>query len=226
MRFLPFALPSARLRIPVFLVGIFFSTALGCSWMGKGLDPPPYSPYQEGVLALAEGDFDAADRAFRESASVCESGREGRRALLFLSLLALDPRNPDASPDSASLMAVRFLQLPYTARDENLEAEGLYVAALDRGADPELRPDPGNSALALRFERCGELFPPMEARPLPELERPTAGVIQGLDAERRALQAENATLQQTVRELQAELERIRGLLRRPDTAGVRSPSSP
>jgi hypothetical protein len=224
MRLPPFAPLSAQLRTSGLLLGIFLSMASGCSWMGTGRDPTASSPYQEGVLALAEGHFDAADRAFRESASACESGREGRRALLFLSLLALDPRNPGASPDSAALMATRFLQLPYPRPDEVLEAEGLYVAALDRGADPELRPDPGNSKLALRFERCGELFPPMDARPLPALERPTAGVLQSLDAERRALEAQNETLQRTVEELQAELERIRGLLRRPDTTRVRSPS--
>lgn len=173
---------------------------------------------------MAEGDFGAAAEAFRESAASCQSGRQGRRAILFLSLLALDPRNPESEPDSAALMAASFLQLPNVPREELLEAEGLYLAALDRGADPELRPDPETSGLAPRFERCGEPVPIWSARELPVLDRPTSGVIQGLEAERNALRTRNEALQRTVEELQAELERIRGLLRRPDTAAARSGS--
>ena len=182
------------------------------------------SPYQNGLSRLAEGDFGAAGQAFRESAVSCESGREGQRSLLFLSLLELDPRNPDAHPDSAALMAMRYLYLPDLPTSGALEAEALYVAALDRGADPGLRPDPEAPGLALRFERCGEPNPLREAPSLPVLDRPTASVLQGLDAERTALSARNEALQRTVEELQAELERIRGLMKLPDTTRVRRPS--
>jgi len=205
-------------------LGVLSFGLAGCSWVGSGATPPPSSPYQKGVLRLAEGDFEAATEAFRESAASCESGRQGRRAILFLALLELDPRNPEGDPDSAALMAGSFLQLPNVPRDEVLEAEGLYLAALDQGADPALRPDPETSGLAPRFERCGEPVPIWSARELPVLERPTSGVVQGLEAERAALRARNEALQQTVEELQAELERIRGLLRRPDTAVARSGS--
>jgi hypothetical protein len=194
--------------------------------MVVGSDPPAPSAYQTGVLRFSEGNFEAAERAFRESAAFCTSGREGRRAILFLSLLELDPRNPAADPDSAAIMAASFLYLPDAPPDEILEAEGLYLTALDRGADPDLRPDPATSGLAVRFDRCGEAFPLREARALPMLEQPSAGVTQSLYEERRALQARNEALQRTVDELRAELERIRGLLRRPDTLMVRSPMVP
>ena len=111
---------------------------------------------------MADGDFAGAEQAFRDAASRCESGSDGRRALLFLSFLALDPRNPTAHPDSAALMAARFLNLPGNTREETLEAEALYITALDYGADPELRIDPANPGFAVRFGDCDQPFPPRD----------------------------------------------------------------
>jgi len=232
--------------LPVLLV----LSVTGCSvmerWSGSSASSSASSsapsPYGTGVLRLGEGDFAGAERAFRESASRCESGQEGRRALLFLSLLTQDPRNPEAQPDSAALMAARFLYLPNTIPDEDLEAEALYVAALDRGADPGLRPDPEGQELALRFDRCGEPLPPREERPLPVLDNPTSLLLHNLDlqrnaladqnevmrqsraADRRTLADQNEALRLTIEELQAELQRLRRLLRLPDTSTTRLPS--
>lgn len=221
MRIAPLAARPPRFRASGMILVVLSLAPVGCSWMVVGSNPPAPSPYQTGVLRFAEGNFQAAERAFRESAAYCSSGREGRRAILFLSLLELDPRNPDADPDSAALMAASFLFVPNAPTDEVLEAEGLYLTALDRGADPDLRPDPATSGLAVRFDRCGESYPLTEVRALPVLERPAAEVTRSLYEEQRSLRARNEALQRTVEELQAELERIRGLLRRPDTTTVR-----
>jgi hypothetical protein len=235
--------PRPRHAGLIILVMAFSMT--GCSLLKGKPGPPVSEPYRLGLLRLADGDFAGADRAFRESASRCESGREGRRALLFLSFLAQDPRNPEAQPDSAALLAARFLNLPNKTPDEALEAEALYVAALDRGADPDLRIDPAAPGLAVRFGGCDEPFPPREVRPLPVLDSPTFLLLQSIDAERSALMDQNQALRLeaeelgltveesgltieelrlTVEELQAELERIRALLRLPDTSTVRLPS--
>jgi hypothetical protein len=186
---------------------------------------------------LANGDFTGAELAFRDAASRCESGSDGRRALLFLSILSLDPRNTAAHPDSAALMAARFLNLPSNTREEVLEAEALYIAALDYGADPELRIDPVNPGFAVRFGDCDQPFPPRDDRPLPTLESSTSGRLRSLDEERDALTQENQELRYTVRRLrtasdslqarvealEAELGRIRQLIRLPDTTAVRRP---
>ncbi len=221
----------------IFLAVVLSMT--GCSLLQSKPAPPPSGPYHTGMLRLAEGDFAGADQAFRESASHCESGSDGRRSLLFLSFMALDPRNPGAQPDSAALMAARVLNLPNKTPDETLEAEALYVTALDRGADPELRIDPAAPGLAVRFGGCDEPFPPREVRPLPVLVNPTATLLQSADSERGALEDENQALllkvqeqamtvqelQLALEEVQAELKRIRELMRLPDTSIVRySPS--
>lgn len=229
---------ESRPRVPgvIFLVVVLSVT--GCSLLKSKPAPPVSGPYHTGLVHLDGGNFPGAEQAFRESASHCESGDEGRRALLFLSFLALDPRNPAAHPDSAALMAARVLNLPNKTPEETLEAEALYVAALDRGADPELRLNPAAPGLAVRFGGCDEPFTPRVVRPLPVLDHPTAAILQRSGAERSALEDENrelrltvekkdATLEElrlTIEGLQAELLRIRELMKLPDTSTVRYPS--
>ncbi|MCK5651804.1 MAG: hypothetical protein KAJ42_10520, partial [Gemmatimonadetes bacterium] len=128
------------------------------------LEPAPPSVFDAGLALMADGDFAGAEMDFRDAATRCESGSDGRRALLFLSFLALDPRNPTAHPDSAALMAARFLNLPGKNREETLEAEALYITALDHGADPELRIDPADPGFAVRFGACDQPFPPRTFR--------------------------------------------------------------
>jgi hypothetical protein len=217
---------------------VFFLLLLvGCSMLQPVPGPEPAAPsvFDAGIALMAGGDFSGAELAFRDAASRCESGAEGKRALLFLSFLALDPRNPAAHPDSAALMAARFLNLPNTSQDEILEAEALYVTALDYGADPELRVDPVDPGFAVRFGDCDQPFPPRVSRPLPALESPTSGLLRSLDEERGTLTEQNQQLRYTVRRLRttsdslqtqvdslmAELERIRQLIRLPDTSAVR-----
>ena len=188
---------------------------------------------------MADGDFAGAEMDFRDAATRCESGSDGRRALLFLSFLALDPRNPTAHPDSAALMAARFLNLPGKTREETLEAEALYITALDHGADPELWIDPADPGFAVRFGDCDQPFPPRTVRLLPILDSPTSGLLKSLDEERGTLAQENQRLRYTVRQLrhasdslqaqvdtlEAELQRIRRLIRLPDTTVARPPDT-
>jgi len=213
-----------RRLLRVTLLPLAFGVALdGCGTALGRYFSPGSAPYDTGVVRLSEGHFSAADSAFRETASRCESGSRGRKALLFLALLHQDPRNPDAVPDTAALMAGRILQLPGASRDERAQAEALYVSALERGADPRLRPDPGAPGLAHRFEWCDDSAPPRPEAAAVFPEPPRSASLKGLRAERDSLAGQNQKLSRTVAELQAELERIRKLLRLPDTSMVRLP---
>ena len=210
-----------------------------CSYLEPVRAPAAPSVFDTGLAHLADGDFAAAEMEFRDAASRCESGRDGKRGVLFLSFLALDPRNPAAHPDSAALMAVRFLNLPDITREETMEAEALYITALDYGADPELRLDPVDPGLAVRFGGCDQPFPPRDHRPLPVLDSPTSGLLKSLDDERGTLTQANQQLRFTIQQLrrgsdslqaqvdtlEAELDRIRRLIRLPDTAIVRPPDT-
>jgi len=242
MRLCSFWMTTTRRRIPLALWGIAVSClllAVGCRHLEPVPEPVAPTLFDIGLARMAGGEFATAELAFRDAASHCESGTAGRRSLLFLSFLALDPRNPAAHPDSAALMAARFLDLPGNTEEEMLEAEALYITALDHGADPELRPDPVNPGFAVRFGDCDQPFPARDQRPLPTLVGSMSGRLQSLDEERGALAEENQQLRGTVRQLrqtsgalqtrvdslEAELERIRQLIRLPDTLRARRPDT-
>ncbi len=230
------------LPAPGSTMAFFLLLLAGCSYLEpvrELREPAAPSVFDVGLALMADGDFAGAEMAFRDAASRCESGSDGRRALLFLSFLALDPRNPTAHPDSAAFMAARFLNLPGNTREETLEAEALYITALDHGADPELRIDPADPGFAVRFGDCDQPFPPRVDRSLPILDSPTSGLLKSLDEERGTLAQENQRLRYTVRQLRhasdslqaevdtlkAELERIRRLIRLPDTSVARPPDT-
>lgn len=228
-----------NLIVPGCTLAVFLILIAGCGHVELAREPTAPSAFDTGLAYMADGDFAGAELRFRQLASRCESGPDGQRAVLFLSFLALDPRNPSAHPDSAALMAARFLNLPGITREETLEAEALYITALDYGADPELRIDPVNPGLAVRFGGCGQPFPPRDNRPLPTLESPTSGLLRSLDEERGTLSQENQQLGYAVRRLrhvsdslqaqvdtlEAELNRIRALIRLPDTVIARPPDT-
>jgi hypothetical protein len=212
-----------------------------------GVPAPPEAPRNE-VLSQAvdlvqSGSFAEADRLLRAIASVCENGENGQHALMLLAALSLDPRNEAANPDSAALMAARYLFLPDADPAERLVAESVYALALDAGANPNLRParTSGPGRFALRFSDCSSapasLSDPLT--PLPLLGRESRAVaLRSLLAERDSLLTRiseseqesqrlarrakdlEADLQRVQAELQAaqtELQRIRRLLGAPDT---------
>ena len=232
------------LRVLLSLAAAVFVAA--CGWF-RNVDPAPSveqlqqeselpSDFQGALQLLQRQDVIAAERVFRQIASSCESGEEGRRSLLLMSALWLD-QHPRAHPDSAAILAARFLSLPDADLLERTMARTIYLLALDMGADPDLRPArvEGPDALALTFEDCDQPRAPLIVA-LPTLDRePLIRLVQRLEAERdsvsrRANGAEqgSAALQKRVQELEAELqsaraeiERIRRLLGGRDTTTVR-----
>lgn len=197
----------------------FLVLAWGCATAGEA-PAPAEEGLALGARALAEGDYGEAMVRLREVASRCESGDRGRRAVLLLTTAALDPRNPEASAADGARLAVHFLGLPGSGSEERTVAETLYLLARGYGAPVgDTLPDPGAEAvatLAPRFDHCGaEGDVATSSRALPEL--PDSSYVARSRAERDRLTAR-------VNALQAELERIRALLREgvvSDTSGAR-----
>ena len=193
--------------------------------VGSGAPRAPGDPgLQPGIEALAAGGYGEAGTRLRDVASRCEAGAPGRRAVLLLAAMALDPRNPDASPDDGARIAAHYLDLPGAGADDRVVAETLYLMARGFGAAPggSLEADTAASAvtqgLASRFGACrtaAEGDGAASARPLPEL--PDTAYAARLRADRDRLAAR-------VTALEAELQRIRALLQEgvvPDTSGGR-----
>jgi hypothetical protein len=118
-------------------------------------------------------------------------------------------------------MAARYLTAADAPPLGRRLAEGMWIQALDRGADPGLRPadEPGgaSSCPAIRTADSPAL-PTLESRRYSELLQETADRLDSLAAVHRQALRE-------VAELEAELARIRRLLQEPDTL-VAEPGRP
>lgn len=215
---------------PVRLLAVGAGVAIlgGCARL---FPPPKPSPLElrldQGVDALDRGNFESAEVTFREVASSCRAGESGRRALLLLSTLALDDRNPWQDPDRAARLAAAYLRLPEVSAVEVSLARTLYVLALDRGAgalSPDslgLDHDPATAGLARRFSNCDGGGVVERIRVLPTHPGPrTVDRLEIARAERDSLRLRADSLARSLRasraritELEAELERIRKLLK-------------
>jgi hypothetical protein len=214
-----------------------------CAWFRAPEPPPPpvaaYTPseYEVALAVLRLGNVADAESLLRQVASSCESGQEGRSSLLLLSSLWLDGL-PQATPDSAAVLAARVLALPDAGPLELSVARNIYLFALELGADAKLRPArfAGPRDLAVRFSDCDQPTPAVDPAPLPQLGRePLTATVRRLEAQRDSLahhadrSGERAVelagriqeLEGQLRGAQAEIERIRRLLGGRDTTTVR-----
>lgn len=214
---------------PVLLaVALAFLSLWACVSGGEGAwrvaTADPADSLSSGIAAVEAGDFAQATTRLQWLAARCETGDYGRRAVLLLAALGIDPRNPDASSDEAARLAARYLGLPRIGPDDRVLAETLYLLALDRGAgipappeEAEIRGTEAVRGVAVRFHGCGRQLPADEVA-LPELPGPTT------TNRVSRLRAERDSLQDRLTSLEAELERIRELLgdvapAEPDTSG-------
>lgn len=171
------------------------------------------------VAALEEEEYDVAERELRLLVSDCASGDHGREALLLLAAAQLDTGNPNGSPHTAAYLAASYLLLPDAAPTRLPLARSLYRLGTDLElADSAGSPDP--PPVARRFDTCEEVTPSPVVRALPTTPAPRTAKIVTLHAELaqhvdslQALEAEVDTRATRIAELNAEIERIRALLK-------------
>jgi hypothetical protein len=240
---------SLRRTAAIVLPALLVSACAKFGWVPAPTSSPPNESFTQALRLVESGSFPEADRLLRQVASTCESGEDGKRALMLLAAISLDPRNRSANPDSAALMSARYLFLPDIAASERLAAQSVYALALDLGANPSLRPQrtSGPGHFALSFSNCNSapasLAAPLTA--LPVLGRESrATTLRALLAERDSLRArlsqalgdsmrlaqQNKDLedkllraQGELQAVQTELQRIRKLLAGPDTTRAGGP---
>lgn len=224
---------------------VLFLTVLlvGCATFGTPSGPgdDPGGRLTRGSVALEQGRFGQAYRDFRALARRCESGTEGREAVLLLATLELDPRNPARLAPAGAQLAARYLQTPSLSVTSLRVAESLYLLALDLGAAPVEDPFapipiiPGLTAADTTREATADTAEDRDAdrgdavqepwsvaprfrdcgsaaSPQPLRELP---LLSGpsLDATLESLVDQREALRARVDSLSAELERVRGLLR-------------
>jgi len=196
----------------------FVGTVGGCAapTVQPEPEPPPVveEPLDGATAALERTDFESAEMLLRPFVETCdaESVRTRHRATLLLAAAELDVANPSGSPDAAATLAGLLIRDPDIPDDEAALARALYRLALDHGAAAENRPE--------EYEEC----PSAGMASVVLLDRgPPSTTHDRLQALRdslairadtiRALQAGISRSDARVRELEAELERIRQLLK-------------
>lgn len=195
----------------------------------KSAPSPAEIHYGSAVAALDSADFVSARADLTWLVGRCEAGSRGARALLLLASAELDARNPDRSPHRAAQLAARYLELPGAAGDDLPVAQSLYLLALDLGGSPGApspRADADSSQVTLpplapRFQRCDDSVTVVDSASLPAYPGTTVArrmaELQRLLQERtdslRVARAGMAARDRKIEELQAEIERIRKLLK-------------
>ncbi|MGH7570834.1 MAG: hypothetical protein ACREMK_03185 [Gemmatimonadota bacterium] len=193
--------------LPLLLILSACASAGGRNSPGAGLDA--------GALALRQAEFEAARERLVSVRQICGEARLGRQALLLLSAMELDPRNPAGDPDLGATYAALYLARPETFPWTRPVAEQLYLQALRLGGEPASgAADPLLEEIASREsapEACersdwsvvgGGEPPSLGGGSLDS--RPGSGSRPGDESQR---------LKNRIAELEAELDRIRATLR-------------
>jgi hypothetical protein len=156
--------------------GLVLTVILGAGACAPGQrrsEPAPRDLLVQALGALEAGDVRLAFE--RANAIPADSSAASRQVLLLQALLALDPRNPDRSPEQGAALSARYVA---SANDRADAAVGifLYALALDLGAAPD------------------------RAAGLPQLAvRPLATRIQELERAVARLRTELARIQETLK---------------------------
>lgn len=182
--------------------------------------------YARAVAAVDRADFSAAKPDLEWLVGRCRAGEEGRRALLLMASAELDVRNPGGSAAEAARLARAYLELPWGDETEVPIARSLYLLALDLEAVPGYVPHQVSATasavpLAARFDHCDGGGEARRSEEPPVLAGPTTGqrfanLRFELDARSDSLSLARASVSAQalkIEELEAEIERIRKLLR-------------
>lgn len=197
--------PSRRV-LPLLMILSACASSGGGGEPGAGLDA--------GALALRRAEFEAARERLVSVRRLCGEARLGRQALLLLSALELDPRNPGGDPGLAAAYAASYLARPETFPWTRPVAEQLYLQALRLGGEPA-----AESATPMEEVVSREGAP--DACERSDWEIVAGGDLPVLGSGARSFRPgggsppgdESRRLRNRIAELEAELERIRATLR-------------
>ena len=173
----------------------------GCATLKASLESRGEERFEQSLAALARGDYRAAHEGLSWVARNDPDEKHGRRALLVLAALELDPRNPARRIAVGADVAASYLELSERAPWTDPLAQTLYLLGLELGAAEE------------RVEKAEREAERVAAR-LPELPGPTvAARIRNVEQERDRLKTRVETLEKQLDEKEQELQRIRKTIR-------------
>ena len=174
---------------------------VGCATVKAPLESSEEKRFEDALAALARGDYRSAHEGFSWVAQNDRDDDHGRRALLILAALELDPRNPERRIGSGTDVAASYLALADRPAWTNPLAQTLYLLGLELGAAEE------------RVEKA-EREAERAASRLPSLPGPSVSArIRTIEQERERLSKRVESLEKQLSDKEQELERIKKTIR-------------
>lgn len=193
-----------RGRILPLLLAVLLAGCAG--WLRRG-GADPEQRLERGLAALEAEQFSEAHADLSWVYTSYADQKLGRRALLALAALELDPRNPERRLAIGAELAGRYLRMSDIPRWTEPAAEALYLLALELGGT-ERQKGEAEAAAARAQARARRLQ--AQAAPQRDLPRlpgpPVTARIRALQQERSELSGRVAELGRRVTELERELE--------------------
>ena len=177
----------AMMRAPLLLGLTVVLTS--CAALGGVGEPDAQTELDRGLTALRAREYDDARRILEPLYQSSWQQPAGQNALMALSAMELDPRNPDRRLWAGADMAGRLLSIPEAAPEHIPVAETLYLLAVELGAVEE------------RIARADSMQQAAEDRS----RRPTSSVL-SVPARMARLQSEREGLNRRIDQLQATLK--------------------
>lgn len=201
------------MRVPALAAGILALALSACATVGSVFDSGAENRYDAGMRALAAGDYVTANRELGFVAERYGSEPIGRQALLVVSALEMDPRNPNRRLALGSELSAAYLRLKGVPEWTGPLAQTLYLLSLELGAAEERAAQAEADKAAA--EQRADILPK-----LPEKQSTVPARMNRVEAERdklakrvEALEAQVADRDKKIAEKDKELERIRKTLK-------------
>lgn len=202
------------MRFRALAVGVLTLAITACATVGSLFEQNGEDRFAAGMSALESGDYANANLQLGWVAEHYPNEEIGKRALLIVSALELDPRNPTRRVALGSELAAAYLKRPSIPDWTAPMAQTLYLLGLELGATEE-KVAQAEADKALAERRLNENLPklPNSATPWPTRLRQSKEEQDRLAKRVEQLEAQLADREKKLAEKEKELERIRKTLK-------------
>jgi hypothetical protein len=206
---------EATMKFTPLVAGIFALALSACGTFSAVFHSGQDDRFESGMVAIRRGDFAQANTDLNWVAEHHPNDELGRRAVLVLAAIELDPRNPRRRLAMGADRAGAYLKSDANERWTEPIAQSLYLLALELGAAEERVAQAQSDRLAAEH-RANE----NEVPRFPEMGHTVPARLHALEDERDNLKKKVQTLEEQIAdrdkklgEKDKELERIRKTIR-------------
>ena len=122
------------MRFTALAAGVLTLVISACATVGSVLESGPSARFETGMAALRAGDYVKANQELGFLAERYPSEPVGQQALLVVSALEMDPRNPARRIALGSELAGAYLRLNKVPKWTEPVAQTMYLLSLELGA--------------------------------------------------------------------------------------------